>query len=215
MARLQGDAPICADLPAPYSLEKINPKITFYVKRNNKTEEILSLDFTWEDDNIRHDQFFQDLSIFDNRVILITHGFGSGGEEDWVTEMRDALLNVETQVVAIVDWKDGARFVVPEIADLLKTVPKKKLATGLAVACVSYTFVLPIVANFVIIGSMVAYKQAAANCLVIGGWVGQIAVWLKRRMTGKKKFLWGVGHSLGAHLMGMAGFVGNFDRITG
>lgn len=174
-----GDAPLFAYLPGSFPLEKIKPKITFYMKRDGQVEEILSLDDTSGVADVNNDySFTRDLDRCKNRVILITHGFHSGGDVSWLIEMRNALLDVETQIVAIVDWKGGAHVTSYEAVDIFK--------------------------------DPTLYKQAAANCLVIGQWVAQVGTWLKLRMDGSGGgYLWGIGHSLGAHLMGMAGHVGN------
>lgn len=52
------------------------------------------------------------------------------------------------------------------------------------------------------------YRQAAANCLEIGRWLGNVAKIVYENMVRlgvKEPYLWGIGHSLGAHLMGRAG----------
>jgi hypothetical protein len=59
------------------------------------------------------------------------------------------------------------------------------------------------------------YKKAAGNIRSIGAWLGDVVEEL-RRMHPRLK-IWGIGHSLGAHLMGYAArkSSGGFDRITG
>lgn len=64
------------------------------------------------------------------------------------------------------------------------------------------------------------YSQAAANTEAVGQWLGGVADHLMRsirpRARQPKPQIWGVGHSLGAHVLGMAGRNSNksFDRIT-
>ena len=64
------------------------------------------------------------------------------------------------------------------------------------------------------------YSQAAANTEAVGKWLGGVANHLMRsiRPRGRqpKPRIWGIGHSLGAHVLGMAGRNSNrsFDRIT-
>jgi len=58
------------------------------------------------------------------------------------------------------------------------------------------------------------YEQAAKNIESVGCWLANHLREIKRRKSGV--YLWGVGHSLGAHLMGFAGKCSqSFDRITG
>lgn len=174
-----GDAPIFADLPDVTSMWEIHPIISFYMERNDKIQKILCIDHTSKKDIITDNSTFaRYLKKCDNRVIFITHGFLSGDDEEWLIEMRDALLYVEDQIVAIVGWKGGADFT-------------------------SNFFQEPNV-----------YKQAAVNCLAVGKWVGQVATWLHTAMKRQGGgYLWGIGHSLGAHLMGMAGHVA-VDKVT-
>lgn len=146
---LGGDAPIFANLPLPFSLKKIQPEIKFYIKRSGETKEILFLDHNSDEDDIKNEpRFVRYLNRCDNRIILITHGFLSGSDVDWLVEMRDALLGVEKQVVFVVGWKGGAHFTNYDPID---------------------AFVEPNV-----------YKQAAANCLAVGEWVGIVVTWLQR-----------------------------------
>ncbi len=59
------------------------------------------------------------------------------------------------------------------------------------------------------------YKQAAANTATIGNFVGKMAQKIKSNHPNVK--IYGIGFSLGAHVMGFAGRTssGSFDRITG
>lgn len=65
------------------------------------------------------------------------------------------------------------------------------------------------------------YYQAAANTEVVGKWLGEVSSRLmeliRPRASQPKPRIWGVGHSLGAHVLGMAGRNSkkSFDRITG
>lgn len=63
--------------------------------------------------------------------------------------------------------------------------------------------------------SFLKYAQAAANALETGRWLGQMMAEVKARCPQLQ--IYGIGHSLGAHLMGVAGRSSNkaFDRITG
>ncbi|CAL8139644.1 unnamed protein product [Orchesella dallaii] len=58
------------------------------------------------------------------------------------------------------------------------------------------------------------YELAAKNIEPVGCWLGNHLREIKRRKP--DTYLWGVGHSLGAHLMGFAGKCSrSLDRITG
>jgi hypothetical protein len=59
------------------------------------------------------------------------------------------------------------------------------------------------------------YPHAVRNIEAVGCWVGNYAREIKRFKSDYK--LWGIGHSLGAHLIGFAGkcSMRSFDRITG
>lgn len=59
------------------------------------------------------------------------------------------------------------------------------------------------------------YKKALANIQTTAIWLGEIVTEL--RTMKPSIFIWGVGHSLGAHLLGLAGrgSPDTFNRITG
>ena len=58
------------------------------------------------------------------------------------------------------------------------------------------------------------YRQAAANIIPVGKWLGKIITAIKDLKD--KLPIYGIGHSLGAHVMGMAGRESKgFERITG
>lgn len=69
------------------------------------------------------------------------------------------------------------------------------------------------------------YKQAAANTQAVGSWLAEYVKAIKEKVespnTDSNIYIWGIGHSLGAHLMGKAGRTSKisdqpiFDRITG
>jgi hypothetical protein len=60
----------------------------------------------------------------------------------------------------------------------------------------------------------IEYLQAGANIKPVGDWLAPIAAAIADHSP--KLTIWGVGHSLGAHLLGIAGRKsGVFDRITG
>lgn len=58
------------------------------------------------------------------------------------------------------------------------------------------------------------YRQAAANVLTVGDWLSNYTRTIKEMRPSVS--LYGIGHSLGAHVMGIAGRISKaFDRITG
>lgn len=58
------------------------------------------------------------------------------------------------------------------------------------------------------------YPQAAGNTQAVGEWLGQLTSQIRKVAPGV--YMWGVGHSLGAHVLGKAGRTGMaLDRITG
>lgn len=180
---LGGDALLFSDLPLlPFQYEQIKLKISFYTKIRGEIKEILQLDHTSvEVDVTKNSKFAEALALNRNRVILITHGFHCGSDEDWVTKMRNALLSVEPQIVGTVDWKGGAHYSGFGSVDIFMT-PNP-------------------------------YKIAASNCLIAGEWVGEIGKWLHKLIQKHGGgYLWGIGHSLGAHLMGVAGRGGTNGR---
>lgn len=60
------------------------------------------------------------------------------------------------------------------------------------------------------------YSQPSANVVPTGNFVGSIAKMIRDDDATKSLLLYGVGHSLGSHVMGNAGkSSGVFDRITG
>jgi hypothetical protein len=59
------------------------------------------------------------------------------------------------------------------------------------------------------------YPQSAANIEPIGVWLAAYVLEIKKKIGNKIK-IWGIGHGLGAHLMGIAGRnCSAFSRITG
>ncbi|OXA39384.1 uncharacterized protein LOC118433046 [Folsomia candida] len=52
-----------------------------------------------------------------------------------------------------------------------------------------------------------SYAKAAANCLEVGKQLGKLIVYIKEAFSKQKiaTHVWGIGHSLGSHLMGAAG----------
>lgn len=61
---------------------------------------------------------------------------------------------------------------------------------------------------------LLRYAQAAANCIETGRWLGEILAAFKQTLPQISTY--GIGHSLGAHLMGAAGRSSKaLDRITG
>ena len=59
-----------------------------------------------------------------------------------------------------------------------------------------------------------SYRQAAANTQTVGRYIGDIATEIKNRYGSIE--IYGIGHSLGSHIMGWAGRTSSmFDRITG
>lgn len=62
--------------------------------------------------------------------------------------------------------------------------------------------------------SLLKYRQAAANVETVGDWLAQVVVGVKQMRS--RMAIYGIGHSLGAHVMGMAGRRSHaFNRITG
>lgn len=60
------------------------------------------------------------------------------------------------------------------------------------------------------------YTQAAANTQTVGAWLALIAQEIKRVQPSESMKVWAIAHSLGAHLIGLAGRQSKaFDRITG
>ena len=58
------------------------------------------------------------------------------------------------------------------------------------------------------------YRQAAANVLTVGEWLSQYIKTIKD--VKPDTIIYGIGHSLGAHVMGVAGRISKgFERITG
>lgn len=89
------------------------------MKVNGKPIEILRLDYSSKEDDItQNSRFTAALTQSCNPVILITHGFHSGADEVWIKKMRDALLDVELQIVGTVDWKGGAHFTGFSLVDI-------------------------------------------------------------------------------------------------
>ena len=106
------------------------------------------------------------------RIIFLVHGFLDDHHNPWMCEMKDALLNVDDQVVVMVNWKG-------------------QLDVG-----------------------WWQYSKAAASTQTIGTWLGEHVKAMKSEQPGVS--VWGIGHGLGAHLLGKAGRVsGMFDRISG
>jgi hypothetical protein len=169
---IKGDAILFRKLPKPLELDKINPEIVFYRRINNVTEEIMK---------INHESIPRDVSINlesnakcrCKRIIFVTHGFTHTIDEPWLKEIKDALVEVDDQTVAVVGWGEGAKSS--------------------------------------IMAATQAYTQAVANCMFIGEWLSkyvELIYWSIKSTyiyPNNDPYIWGIGHSLGAHLMGIAG----------
>lgn len=60
----------------------------------------------------------------------------------------------------------------------------------------------------------IRYKQSAANTESVGIWLSAYAMQINHKITGIE--IWGIGHSLGAHVVGIAGrYSYCFNRIAG
>lgn len=60
----------------------------------------------------------------------------------------------------------------------------------------------------------IRYKQSAANTETVGVWLSAYAMQCNHSIAGLE--IWGIGHSLGAHVLGIAGrYSYCFNRITG
>ena len=106
------------------------------------------------------------------KLVFIVHGFWNTGDEEWIQNMRDALVMAEDQTVVVVAWGGGANL------------------------------------------GLFKYDQAASNTRTMGSWLAECAKKIKEKKP--SIYLHGIGHSLGAHILGMAGRAsGKFDRISG
>jgi hypothetical protein len=185
----KGDAILFGKLPKPLELNKINPQIVFYRRINNVTEEIMKINHESNPGDV-FTNLKSNAKCRCKRIIFVTHGFTCTIDEPWLKEIKDALLKIDHQMVAVVGWGDGAKS--------------------------------PIMAT------TQAYSQAVANCLFVGEWLSQYVkvfyFYIKDtyKYPNNDPYIWGIGHSLGAHLMGMAGYRAQsnkgliiFNRITG
>lgn len=160
------------DLPDPWPIDTIKPKIVFY-KLGVPTYE-MAYDVNPKDaaTHLKQTGFLNS-----EKIIFITHGFHNDITIDWMKSYKDTLLNLSQQTkheltVAEVGWGNGANIILFE------------------------------------------YRTAASNVMTVGPWLGNYTKAIKE--VNPKIFLYGVGHSLGAHVMGVAGRTSkSFDRITG
>lgn len=83
----------------PQSPEKVGTRFIFYSTTTPEGKEVKIE--TW--DSIYAKQYW-DLR---KRLVGVVHGFTESGSRKWVLQMKDALLNIDANVM-VVDWKNGA-----------------------------------------------------------------------------------------------------------
>ncbi len=158
---------VALGLPNPWDVSYIKPKIMVFRK------DLMPLTINYDTDvNTAVDQLKSDGFLPSKRIIFITHGFLDDIDTKWLHEMKDELLKVSDQTVALVGWGRGAD-------------------------------VLPL-----------RYRQSVANIETVGVWLSSYISQINRTINGVE--IYGIGHSLGAHLIGIAGRNSYaFSRITG
>lgn len=154
-------------IPEPWDISKIRPEIVVF--RKNKEKVVIGHD---SDEETAISSLVRAELLSTSRIVFITHGFLTTGEEKWLHVMKDLMIAERDQAVAILGWGNGAN-----------------------------------------IGTF-KYEQASANALAVGEWLAKYAIQIRKQR--EDIYIWGVGHSLGAHLMGTAGRGSHaFDRVTG
>ncbi|XP_052271531.1 inactive pancreatic lipase-related protein 1-like [Dreissena polymorpha] len=83
----------------PQSPEEVGVVFMLYTRNSRLSPQILST----EPALIRASYFSGH-----RKSVLIVHGFRDDGREDWLVDMKDALLQMEDLNVIIVDWEKGA-----------------------------------------------------------------------------------------------------------
>ena len=132
------------------------------------------------------------------RVVFIVHGYRDTGYADWMHSMKNAMIEERNQTVVIVDWAEGNQITKTNALYLYMEHKLKPIFPGAGANRPDYD-----------------YKQSFVNIKPMGTWLSEL---IKEIRTIKPSvYIWGVGHSIGAHLLGVAGRynVPDFNRITG
>ncbi|KAF7496340.1 Pancreatic lipase-related protein 3 [Sarcoptes scabiei] len=173
---------VFGDLPEPDEISMIQPTLSIFIEKDSDPALIIEHDQAPEKAISLVRNYLDSLSLSQKkiRLVVLTHGFRSNDQSDWLNDAKDAILDAGYlidqnyhQIVGILGWGGGADI------------------------------------------GLLNYPKAAANCLETGKWLGIILQKFHNEYPQSKIYC--IGHSLGAHLMGMAGKCsGNsVDRITG
>ncbi|XP_077978242.1 phospholipase A1 VesT1.02-like [Glandiceps talaboti] len=179
-------APLISNLPDPWSLDVIQPRLRVFPKQQHREDyaythnnQSVTSRITDKITEVYHRDRYNS-----GKVVFIVHGFTNDIESEWMNEMKDALfLRREINTVILVGWGKGA---IVDVAEPTKI-----------------------------------YRQAAANTQEVGLWLGKIVSGIDKKRVVPTLQIWGIGHSLGAHVLGKAGRTANmaslrmFSRITG
>ncbi|XP_070562305.1 phospholipase A1 VesT1.02-like [Ptychodera flava] len=146
------------------------------------------------------------------KLTFLVHGFNSGSDTSWMQDAQAEMLRQDpSQAVVLVGWQEGAAL--DWVSLIVKGIPwqnpltyfQPKLPLQRVVDTVSTIFQAD---------TLSPYRRAAATTQTVGAWLGEISAVIKRRHPQIQ--IRGVGHSLGAHVLGKAGRESRvFSRITG
>lgn len=150
--------------------------------------------------------------------VNIVHGFGGNDENEWMTEIKLALLNryaTRNVLVGVVDWRRGAdrlnlnnffdendygkKRSVPRITDnTTNEEVGQEMRDGLLLERGSGCFLSEVFDKI-----YENYYKSAADTPIVGRFLGLLTKQIKEDNTHIKTFC--IGHSLGAHVCGFSG----------
>ena len=178
--------------------KNIMPNIEFFFSRSKSCKVLSKKGANNEDNNDcinKVSSFLENNNNQNNKIVYITHGFTSDGGTQWIESMKDSLLSrygIGKIVVAIVDWKRGAR---RSLIAKSNKVSGRDLSRGNKyMYCCVPRWINPI-----------RYGIAAVNTWPIGNVLAYVNEKVMKKVNSKNVKVTCVGHSLGSHLCGFFG----------
>ncbi|XP_070564507.1 phospholipase A1-like [Ptychodera flava] len=156
------------------------------------------------------------------KLTFLVHGFCGNMDDAWMKDMQNYMVQEDPgQTVVRFDWRKGAAAHIFTIEDKLKSYERRlqEIHSSRSITEQNKKKFLEEIGRNIqgeqwFIDWLFLYHTAAATTQTVGKWLGDVAGKIKERQS--TIVIQGVGHSLGAHLLGKAGrSSGAFSRITG
>jgi len=197
---------IWGPLPHPWDIKKIQPELHVY--RQNQKRVVINY-YTSPEDAVN--ELMRENMLPTSRFIFITHGFESNIDNKWLHDMKNGIISKDNQTVAIVGWGKGSDIGLSNYKQAAaNTQAVGEWLAGYAKAIKNYKSYLGIFDQIPDPDSNISFRRVSSLQNLVSTSIGD-NVDISSNIE-----IWGIGHSLGAHLMGKAGRTSKiFNRITG